>query len=698
MKTVHLIFKTHLDFGFTDFSATVFRRYREQFIPQALDLAREMRERGGPERFVWTTGSWLIYEFLERADSAARRRMEAAIVAGDIAWHALPYTTHTELMDASLFRFGLSLSQELDRRFGRKTTAAKMTDVPGHCRAIVPLLAEAGVQFLHIGVNPACSPPQVPPVFRWRAPDGSEIIVAYSSDYGTPFQGRAKELDDTLVFNHTGDNRGVPPMGDILQDFQKRRDLHPGANVIGSTLDAYAKKIVRHRALFPLVTAEIGDTWIHGTGSDPLKVAGYRALCRLRNQWEQDGRAEKYRKAFRHCSRFLMNVAEHTWGMDEKTHLGDYVNYASRDFARALKRDLVSPGVPPEYKQYGGFKQNSHHFDGSRRLQRFSTFAASWDEQRAYVRDAVKALAGTPLQAEARKELRQPSADRPALRGFKPLPAKETIVAGKFHVRFDRVTGALIHLRSEGARRSVCAPKYPLGLFRYQTFSQGDYDRYVGAYAVHLDRHAYWALADLTKPGIDKVRPRPRHAFFLPRQARLYFRRRTQADEVIAALKMPAPVCREAGAPRTVFLRYLFSRTAPVFALELLWFDKTATRLPEAAWLSFQPKVDRPAAWQMEKMGEWFSPLEVCSKGNRNLHAIGREIRHTGKEGQLTIGSLDAPLVAPGAPRLLEFDNTQPPLQGGMHFNLHNNIWGTNFPMWYGDNARFRFTVSLTQG
>ena len=156
MKTVHLIFKTHLDVGFTDLAANVFRTYCEMYIPQALKLAREMRESGRPERFVWTVGSWLIYEYLEQAGRRERRRMEEGIAAGDIAWHALPFTTHTELMDSSLFRFGISLSRDLDRRFGRRTIAGKMTDVPGHCRAIVPLLAQAGVRFLHVGVNPAC--------------------------------------------------------------------------------------------------------------------------------------------------------------------------------------------------------------------------------------------------------------------------------------------------------------------------------------------------------------------------------------------------------------------------------------------------------------------------------------------------------------------------------------------------------------
>ena len=31
-----------------------------------------------------------------------------------------------------------------------------------------------------------------------------------------------------------------------------------------------------------------------------------------------------------------------------------------------------------------------------------------------------------------------------------------------------------------------------------------------------------------------------------------------------------------------------------------------------------------------------------------------------------------------------------------MHFNLVNNLWGTNFVMWYEDDARFRFSLTVS--
>ena len=61
-------------------------------------------------------------------------------------------------------------------------------------------------------------------------------------------------------------------------------------------------------------------------------------------------------------------------------------------------------------------------------------------------------------------------------------------------------------------------------------------------------------------------------------------------------------------------------------------------------------------------------------------------------EGQLAIESLGAPLVAPGEPSLLDFNNREPPVERGMHINLYNNVWGTNFRLWYDQKATTAFS------
>ena len=98
----------------------------------------------------------------------------------------------------------------------------------------------------------------------------------------------------------------------------------------------------------------------------------------------------------------------------------------------------------------------------------------------------------------------------------------------------------------------------------------------------------------------------------------------------------------------------------------------------------------------MEKLGEWVSPLDVVRNGSRHLHAVGEGVRWSRGAESLQIESLDAALVAPGQRSLLNFNNRRPALSGGMHFLLCNNMWGTNFPMWFGEDARFRFQLKLS--
>ena len=185
IKTVYVVFKTHLDVGFTDLSSVVEYNYIHDFIPKALDVAERLRKDGKGERYVWTTGSWLIWKYLQTASPLEVKRLEKAIAKGDIVWNGVPYTVESESMNRDLFETCLSVTQKLDKKYGKHTIAAKMTDVPGHTRSIIAPMNRAGIRFLHIGVNSACPVPNVPAFCRWQDPEGNELILAYQQDYGT---------------------------------------------------------------------------------------------------------------------------------------------------------------------------------------------------------------------------------------------------------------------------------------------------------------------------------------------------------------------------------------------------------------------------------------------------------------------------------------------------------------------------------
>ena len=77
------------------------------------------------------------------------------------------------------------------------------------------------------------------------------------------------------------------------------------------------------RNQLPVVTQEIGDTWIYGVSSDPLKVARYREVARLRQSWISQGKFRSGDATDMALMRSLTLEPEHTWGTDTKTWL-DY--------------------------------------------------------------------------------------------------------------------------------------------------------------------------------------------------------------------------------------------------------------------------------------------------------------------------------------------------------------------------------------
>ncbi len=661
IRVVHVVFKTHLDIGYTDMAHVVVEHYMTQYIPAAINLARTLRARGGPERFIWTTGSWLIDAYLEQASPTQRRRMEEAIAAGDIAWHGLPFTTHSELVEPSLFQEGLRITHDLDRRFGKRTIAAKMTDVPGHTRAIVPLLAEAGIRFLHIGVNPGASAPGVPPVFVWRDPSGAEVVVMYHKTFYGGLMA-VPGLDEALLLAHTGDNRGPQSAADVRATFERVREQFPGATVVASTLDRFADALLRIKNTLPVVTYELGDTWIHGVASDPGKVARYRELARLRREWLASGQICPDEPDLARFSRTLLLVPEHTWGLDTKRYLS------------------------------GDTRYEVDTFHAARSENNYQTLEASWAEQRAYVDTAVDALDHEGLARQARERLTDLEPTRPDTTGWPRLSVgADELETTHFSLRINPQHGALSSLRSRQTGRLWASEQHPMGLVGYQTFSAADFERFYRQYIIDKRRNCLWTHQDYGKAGLETTRAESR--WWPPQLMEAYHRYEHGAETLTLWLTLPDESVEVYGAPRHVALTYTLPDAEAAIYLTLQWFDKQACRLPEAIWLSFNPVIRDDGQWSLDKMGEWISPHDVIRNGNRTLHAVQTGVAYHDARGRLSIETLDAPLVAPGRPALWDFTNRQPSRRTGMHVNLYNNLWGVNFTQWYADDARFRFVL-----
>jgi hypothetical protein len=657
IKRVLVMFKCHLDVGFIDTQAAVIKKYFRQHFPHAIQIAKTLRQ-SGEERYVWTTGSWLLYEYLEQADTEERKRMEQAIVAGDIAWHALPFTWQTELLNRSAIAGAIGFSKSLDRRFGRKTTGAKMTDVPGHSRGLIGALAENGVTFLDIGVNSASTPPDVPAAFIWKDPNGASVVMIYHRlSYGGVV--RLPESDLAVAVEVRDDNAGPHTLEEIGKIYADLRQQFPNASIRASNLTDIANAVEPHKSALPVLTQEIGDTWIYGVSSDPVKLARYREVLRLRTEWIRDGKlqvGDKVDLVF--LAKFALAV-EHTWGTDTKTWL-DFDHYTPDALAQMLEQ--------PHYK----------------------TVTGSWVEKRADIDQGIATLPPA-LRAEANDRLKRLKPTVPEISGLKVHDALTLTETDHFTIGLDPETGAVVRLRSKASRREWSSGERPLASFSYQTLSKSDYDQFLASYiTVQTD----WAPKDFGKPNIEKFGARSR--MWTTKLTNCLSGQDQDEHRIVARLRIEdagAPAPAGTAWPAELYLEVVLPKLEPLIHFNLKWFGKRANRLPEAMWLTFNPIAPLTQNWMLSKVDGLVRPADVVRGGNRHMHSLSTGLSYQDEHGKFMIETLDAPLVVLGEKSPIYFSNSQPDLSKGIHFSLFNNGWGTNYVQWFGDDMQFRFTV-----
>jgi len=155
------------------------------------------------------------------------------------------------------------------------------------------------------------------------------------------------------------------------------------------------------------------------------------------------------------------------------------------------------------------------------------------------------------------------------------------------------------------------------------------------------------------------------------------------------------------GPPDKVYLGVVLDSLNSVqFYIE--WQGKKSSRMPESYWFSLTPAAQTSQGkWTVDKAGYPIEVDNIVVNGTRHLHDTWGGVTFTSSTDSFVLNSTDAAVVALGDPNpfstpLAEYgDPTQ-----GIHFNLYNNIWDTNYPLWYpfvpGDTTEswaFTFTV-----
>jgi len=336
------------------------------------------------------------------------------------------------------------------------------------------------------------------------------------------------------------------------------------------------------------------------------------------------------------------------------------------------------------------------------------------------------------LAAEVRQELSPlEHVTVPSLHGFAQVSIDMDVRLGNhITVKFGR-DGSIVRLQDalmEG--REWALEESPIARLVYQTFNDTEWRPFTYAY---MNDHQ--AQGGFCKPGSNNF---TESAFWHPQLKELWVAGGAEvADTVVAVMEFPEKAYTTYGAPKRAYLQVTHTPdTEKLDALEisLTTSDKLPTMIGEALLLTFQTSLKlQPqgsgSAWMMEKLGQYVDPEGVVDGGNQFQHGVWKDVRVATERGTMTVEALDSATMSPitadfpfGNPLPATYKESAaragtgmnrlaPGSVIGMSANLHNNLWNTNYPLFYpyydsrycdtpltcrNRNMLFRFRISFS--
>lgn len=692
---VVVVFKTHFDIGYTDMATSIVQRYRTSMIDAALGVVDQNESLPPSQKFVWTIPGWPMHKILEDWPGQTperSRRVRQALERGRFVIHALPFTLHTELLEAEDLARSLGYSSSICRELGQPLPRdAKMTDVPEHTWILPTVLRHAGVEFMHIGCNGMSSPLKVPALFWWEGPDGSRVLTMYSTQYGTGLKPPEDWPCRTwLALIHTGDNHGPPRPEEVRKVLDQAAQQFPGVKVRIGRLSDFADAVLAEKPNLPVVRGDAPDTWIHGPMSDPAGMRLARAIRPLLTAAE------------------VLNTELRDWGVD--------IDSAAAPLAAAHEQSLLY-GEHTWGGSIGWIKNKlsfGAQFQQERAAGRFTRSEASWAEHTAYIEKAC-ALAGPVMQANL-NALAQAAGKGPRIVVFNPLPWQRDGVVGSgadefvargvpplgyktypvdalpkskgelradakngtlendaFKVTLDPARGTIRSLLDKRSGRELIDSAAPQGFgqYLYERFDQDQVFAYCDAY----NRPGRKRHQDFDKPGLPPASSVPYRA-----ASPSGFKGRVEIMGALAAIVMEAPA---AGGLPAVTTRVTLAPGQDYVDLAITIHDKPADPWPEAGWLCLPFKVASPR-FRLGRLGSIVDPARDLIPGsNRDIFSINTAMTLTDAQGRgAAVCPIDHPLVSLERPGCWRYTPDFTPTKPYVYVNLFNNQWDTNFRLW----------------
>lgn len=751
LETIYVVFKTHFDIGFTGLAEEIVSFYRNNMLSDVVETCEKTMNNKEGHRYVWTMSSWPLLQSLKGKNKGNISKAVDLIESGQLVWHKLPFTTHTEFCGVEEFIRGLYLASQLDIKYGKSTISAKMTDVPGHTWMLPSILYKAGVSFLHLGCNACSMPPDVPQLFYWEGPDGNRVLTFYSKGgYGTSITPpKDWNYPVWLALLQADDNNG-PQSAQIVEEVLKEaEEKFPGTEVVIGTMDDFARDLLSYDLNVPVIKSDLADSWIHGIGTYPREVAKVRALRQdiftveslttlnklVKEGSEQDW--EIYKEHIKKAYEMLLLFGEHTWGLDTKITLlplhkgirmydkeGFLADKESDSYIRIEKswREKASYVAKAEqeiesidccigklsdrdvYKLIRvfnplGWKRNDMirmNLDSDCDLSIIDTVTGEEYQMCKEDNRYVAKVHGIPpmgykMFAVASKQTRQSGKNYSQIAS--KIESKALLENHRIRIVVDDYKGSIISLYDKSNLKEwVCQDdSIGFGEYIYDIYGKEDINRFLKDYAYDL---ADWYINDFGKPGYPWIESHT----YIPMDYRIDVENGNGWGKIIVKGDMAQESYVEYGNARGMIMEITLYEDSNYIDIRYELLNKVETPLAESGHFAF-PLSTSKASYAIQKMGSVVNPQEDIQYGaNTVLYCCDRWVDVEDNGMGLAFIPLDTPLFSIGEKSIYKYSPDYSHKSSILYFNAFNNQWGTNFPQWMGGNYTFHYRIYPHKG
>ncbi|WP_027295756.1 glycosyl hydrolase-related protein [Robinsoniella sp. KNHs210] len=742
-KKIIIVFKTHFDIGFTDLAQNVLKYYSQELMPTVVDACKTAREKEPDLPYVWTMSSWPLKKILESelTKKETLQNAEKLIQRDELVWHMLPYTTHTEFCGVEEYIRGMYYGKRLCDKYGKKFISAKMTDVPGHTRALSGILNKADIKFLHLGCNPGSMPPDVPRLFYWQAPDESRVLTFYNKGgYGSSILPPEDwEFPIWLAVMQTNDNLGPHRVEAIAAFIREAKEVYPNVEVKIGTLDDFYVELMKYPTdQIPTINEDMSDSWIHGIGSYPLEVGRIRYARHLIDETQKltslcrdDTICSK--EILEQCYENSLLFGEHTWGLDVKSTLGHDRWYHKNEFQLHLLDEACRKMEESWQEQRDREElctQIIQRFAGEQAKRLADSIATEqphitifnglgfirneWVEL-PEMKDiegnitliepitkksfAVKVVDGirkawiTNIPALGYMTLfvaRQEAEDITDRTRDKEVTFDEAtgVFENQFYkIIFDKSLGTIQSLINKKTGKEWVDPKSDgLCQFQYDVFGSEDITEYIRSYTY---RFYDWLVNDLGKMEY----PEQKHEKYLIKEASFSEENLGNGRKVVITCQNQMDSYQKYGNSYQVIMEVSLYGSEDMIDITVSLPDKQATPFAESGSILF-PFAAKDARVTMNKMGQVVDiEKEIVKDANHAMYCCENWINVEEKEDCVTLICKESPLNSVGENGIYQFHREYQNAKPVVYNNLFNNMWGTNFPQWMGGTLRYNYRL-----